>query len=57
MSWAGFQLFDCFSVRRAVVNFIMRVFLIHIRDPQVFALPAATRANNGNNSERARIWL
>jgi anaerobic magnesium-protoporphyrin IX monomethyl ester cyclase len=26
----------------------MRVFLIHIRDPQFYALPAATRANNGN---------
>ena len=26
----------------------MRVFLIHIRDPQFFALPAATRAKNGN---------
>jgi anaerobic magnesium-protoporphyrin IX monomethyl ester cyclase len=26
----------------------MRVFLIHIRDPQFFALPAATRARNGN---------
>lgn len=26
----------------------MRVFLIHIRDPQFYALPAATRAQNGN---------
>src|SRR5207247_3982766 len=26
----------------------MRVFLIHIRDPQFYALPAATRAANGN---------
>ena len=26
----------------------MRVFLIHIRDPQFYALPAATRARNGN---------
>ncbi len=26
----------------------MRVFLIHIRDPQFYALPAATRAPNGN---------
>ena len=26
----------------------MLVFLIHIRDPQFFALPAKTRANNGN---------
>jgi radical SAM superfamily enzyme YgiQ (UPF0313 family) len=26
----------------------MRVFLIHIRDPQFYALPAATRAHNGN---------
>jgi radical SAM superfamily enzyme YgiQ (UPF0313 family) len=26
----------------------MRVFLIHIRDPQFYALPAATRATNGN---------
>jgi radical SAM superfamily enzyme YgiQ (UPF0313 family) len=26
----------------------MRVFLIHIRDPQFYALPAATRASNGN---------
>jgi radical SAM superfamily enzyme YgiQ (UPF0313 family) len=26
----------------------MRVFLIHIRDPQFYALPAATRAKNGN---------
>src|SRR6266404_935450 len=25
----------------------MRVFLIHIRDPQFYALPAATRAKNG----------
>jgi anaerobic magnesium-protoporphyrin IX monomethyl ester cyclase len=27
---------------------VMRVFLIHIRDPQFYALPAATRAANGN---------
>src|ERR1041385_1503415 len=26
----------------------MRVFLVHIRDPQFYALPAATRARNGN---------
>jgi len=26
----------------------LRVFLIHIRDPQFYALPAATRARNGN---------
>ena len=26
----------------------MRVFLIHVRDPQFFAIPAATRADNGN---------
>jgi len=26
----------------------MRVFLIHVRDPQFYALPAATRAPNGN---------
>jgi len=26
----------------------MRVFLIHIRDPQFYALPTATRAPNGN---------
>ena len=26
----------------------MRIFLIHIRDPQFYALPAATRATNGN---------
>ena len=26
----------------------MRIFLIHIRDPQFYALPAATRAPNGN---------
>lgn len=26
----------------------MRVFLIHIRDPQFYALPAASRAKNGN---------
>jgi anaerobic magnesium-protoporphyrin IX monomethyl ester cyclase len=26
----------------------MRVFLIHVRDPQFYALPAATRAANGN---------
>jgi anaerobic magnesium-protoporphyrin IX monomethyl ester cyclase len=26
----------------------MRVFLIHVRDPQFYALPAATRAKNGN---------
>src|SRR4051794_39538713 len=26
----------------------MRIFLIHIRDPQFYALPAATRASNGN---------
>jgi len=29
----------------------MRVFLIHIRDPQFYALPAANRAKNG------RIWV
>src|ERR1043166_9388287 len=27
---------------------IMRVFLVHIRDPQFYALPAKTRAKNGN---------
>ncbi len=27
---------------------LIRVFLIHIRDPQFYALPAATRAENGN---------
>jgi len=26
----------------------MRVFLVHVRDPQFYALPAATRARNGN---------
>lgn len=26
----------------------MRVFLVHVRDPQFYALPAATRAANGN---------
>ncbi|MFQ5891106.1 MAG: B12-binding domain-containing radical SAM protein [Gemmatimonadota bacterium] len=26
----------------------MRIFLIHVRDPQFYALPAATRAPNGN---------
>ena len=26
----------------------MRVFLVHVRDPQFYALPAATRAKNGN---------
>ncbi len=26
----------------------MRIFLIHVRDPQFYALPAATRATNGN---------
>jgi radical SAM superfamily enzyme YgiQ (UPF0313 family) len=26
----------------------MRVFLIHVRDPQFYALPTATRAKNGN---------
>ena len=26
----------------------MRVFLIHVRDPQFYALPAKTRAKNGN---------
>ena len=26
----------------------MRVFFVHIRDPQFYALPAATRARNGN---------
>src|SRR5512143_611825 len=26
----------------------MLVFLVHIRDPQFFALPTATRADNGN---------
>ena len=26
----------------------LRVFLIHVRDPQFYALPAATRAANGN---------
>jgi hypothetical protein len=25
----------------------MRVFLIHVRDPQFYALPAKTRAKNG----------
>src|SRR6058998_4197283 len=29
----------------------MIVFLIHVRDPQFYALPAATRAKNGN------IWV
>ena len=28
----------------------MRVFLIHVRDPQFYALPAATRAANGKPS-------
>jgi len=27
---------------------VMRVFLIHVRDPQFYALPAKTRAKNGN---------
>ena len=26
----------------------MRIFLIHVRDPQFYALPAVTRATNGN---------
>ena len=26
----------------------MRVFLIHVRDPQFYALPAKTRAKNGS---------
>src|SRR5206468_3095852 len=26
----------------------MRVFLVHIRDPQFFAMPSTTRAKNGN---------
>src|ERR1051325_10636606 len=26
----------------------MRIFLIHVRDPQFYALPPATRAANGN---------
>ena len=26
----------------------MRIFLIHVRDPQFYALPAKTRAKNGN---------
>ena len=26
----------------------MLVFLIHVRDPQFYALPAKTRAKNGN---------
>src|SRR5205823_11159780 len=26
----------------------MRIFLIHVRDPQFYALPAKTRAVNGN---------
>jgi anaerobic magnesium-protoporphyrin IX monomethyl ester cyclase len=26
----------------------MRIFLVHVRDPQFYALPAATRAANGN---------
>ena len=26
----------------------MRVFLVHVRDPQFYALPAKTRAKNGN---------
>ena len=26
----------------------MRIFLIHVRDPQFYSLPAATRAKNGN---------
>src|ERR1700752_4251532 len=28
-------------------NDFMRIFLIHVRDPQFYALPAATRAANG----------
>lgn len=27
---------------------LIRIFLVHIRDPQFYALPAATRAQNGN---------
>ena len=27
---------------------LLRVFLIHVRDPQFYALPAKTRAKNGN---------
>jgi anaerobic magnesium-protoporphyrin IX monomethyl ester cyclase len=27
---------------------LVRVFLVHVRDPQFYALPAATRAKNGN---------
>src|ERR1051326_8729843 len=26
----------------------MKIFLIHVRDPQFYALPATTRAKNGN---------
>jgi anaerobic magnesium-protoporphyrin IX monomethyl ester cyclase len=29
-------------------EYTMRIFLIHIRDPQFYALPATTRAANGN---------
>ena len=34
--------------RRQSAVIPMRVFLIHVRDPQFYALPAATRAKNGN---------
>src|SRR3970040_2214330 len=30
------------------IEALMRVFLIHVRDPQFYALPAKTRAKNGN---------
>src|SRR2546427_197249 len=33
---------------RQNVASIMMVFLIHVRDPQFYALPARTRAKNGN---------
>src|SRR6476646_11712289 len=34
--------------RPARIEVAMRVFLIHVRDPQFYALPAKTRAKNGN---------
>jgi radical SAM superfamily enzyme YgiQ (UPF0313 family) len=34
------------GIQSAVIP--MRVFLVHVRDPQFYALPAATRAKNGN---------
>jgi hypothetical protein len=48
--WAGFQLLDCFSLSpgSSISRLYHAGFLIYIRDPQFYALPVATRANNGN---------